>query len=572
MTVLDNEKILSDPEEVFNRCLSAYNQKNFGIIDAFWRALTPDKRLKIFFMAYKDGNMHFFTKAHFEVHKNDIDVLQKAKEEYANSLGLSTEQVKVLFRGFKDKRFIRDDNNKITELDQIDRTIIKLVELCNRLKEYDELANEYPDFKRAIAVNGFSIMKCDPRRTKSRIKFLLEVNNGQIPNEFQFAKDLSAFTPDFNLKYQKEMEQKFSTIRRDNGDYSKLVSMVNEGSDFAYDKFCEFALRAVYGDKELLNLIETRSEERAKAKAAMQVAKASKPVSLADEEDVIKVNELFDDAMPADKHDRGQSNHTSSSNSKPNNIEVLKEKNVQKFLSELSALGIECEGTVASEGGTKALDESKLIYYVLKKENYLILEPIGQVGNATYILSLTKTMEEAEKIKETEGLKAPKESIETDESKVILAVKKLLRQNTRKELVQKGFATSLNHKRTSEQAYNYAAIKIKNIITIIEEFSRDKATTLNLADLKKQVTKLIPKAEVPEASTYISELDNKTRKERGYGLIKLAQWVDEIESQAAKKEPRIKKRNYEKRSYKSLENDIASENGKSVSQNGEVDF
>ena len=282
-------------EELWNRCLLAYRRRDFNFLDAPLSFLPSDIRLEITYRSHKDG---------IELHKNDLKVIEDAMGVYYKEFNVSEELAQQLFRSFRTKDYRIMDDGTRRMVDDREKYILKILGLYARLREYDELTKKFPCFSRKIIGQNPNIMKCDTRRTSSRIAFLLEINNGKIPDENAFARDLTAMNDSFNLKYQKEITKKLYFLERGTVAYSVLANMVNEVPDYAYDKFIELSLRALYGEERLLYCIEKEKRKRTGilAENAEYPRELEKNIATdnmtPDSSESIEVRELFDGAFP----------------------------------------------------------------------------------------------------------------------------------------------------------------------------------------------------------------------------------------------------------------------------------
>lgn len=498
-------------EEFLKVLLNLYNERQYKVILDNWRTLGENERQEILYRAYKDNVKMIIGPRHFEDFAFDKQVLVDGMQKYADRLNLNIGEVGEIFWGFKGKRY--ESTNKDEAF--IERTFATYA----RLREYSELVEKYSHMDFASILNqNRAILRCDANRTESRINFLLEQNRGEVPDKALMSRELSMVNWKFNLKYQKEIEQKLFLLEPGSIAYTTLASKTDDVPDYAYDKFLELALRVIYGDEKLIKLIQN---ERRKAFLEKQPSvdfevndpqTVEKPVeTISDKEeteDEIDVKTLlFEGALPAEEGMRDfGGNGARGGVSVPSARESLDENKIKEFLKELKTLGINCDGYIESEAGFKAVGQENVRYYVLRVKDYLILEPIGQVGNGTYVI---KNIEDKEELKE------------------------LITTNSKPDLVRKGVAIMLKHDRTEEKEYIYSAQRLANIATIIEEFSREERPTVSFAEVKKQITELVPKEESPQAAEYIWKL-GISQKER------LAKKIVELEGKLSVKTRRKK--------------------------------
>lgn len=479
--------------------LKMYDEKQYKFFTDNWRTFEEDERLEILYRAYRDNIKVIINPSHFQNYTLDKQVLVNGMQKYADKFGLAIDEINQIFWGFKGKRY--ESQNK--EEAFIERALATYV----RLREYHELTERYAqvNFGDILKLN-LNILRCDSNRTESRLNFLLEENNGTIIDKEKVAKELSMVNWQFNLMYQKEIEQKLFLLEPGTVAYNVLASKSGEIPDFAYDKFLELALRVIYGDEKLIKLIES---ERKKVFIENQAQEGSKKnIDLPNEvqvniqpakeenDDEIAIKELlFEGALPAEE---GMKDFISGSGNgakvAPNAKEYLNEDKIKKFLKELKNFGIKCEGYIESDSGFKAVGEESVRFYVLKVEDYIILESIGQVGNGTYIMK----------------------SLEDNES-----LKKLITSSTKPDLVRSGIAIMLKHERTENQEYMYSAQRLANMATVIKEFSRDDRPIVTFADIKKQVTKLVPKEEAPNAAEYVWSLGISQKERLAKKIVEL---------------------------------------------------
>ena len=151
-------------EDFFNRLLLAYEQKQFEFLKINWRLLPSHIRLEILHRAFRDGEKDFMGKSHFEMHQNDIEIIKEAKNMYVEMYSLAPEEVRELYW------WQTTNMNPKVKYDSIFRNLA----IVAKLKEYTELTKKYDCFTPELIKKNLSILKCDSRRTKSRIDFLLE--------------------------------------------------------------------------------------------------------------------------------------------------------------------------------------------------------------------------------------------------------------------------------------------------------------------------------------------------------------------------------------------------------------
>lgn len=484
---MDELNNTQEKEKFLNFIVKMYESKEYKYLLDNWKVLESNERQEILYRAYKDNIRLFVGPKHFEEHPADKQVLANAMEENANKLGMNFPELGEVFWGFKGKKYETLTKDEAT----VERTLATYV----RLREYCELVDKYHqiDFLEILKLNR-SILKCDSVRTEARLKFLLEQNNGFFSDKTEVARELSLINERFNLKYQRDIEQKLFLLEPGSVAYSTLASRTGDIPDSAYDKFLELALRVVYGDKKLIGLIERERKKAFKEKMPKiepivdetninnqepELPEIPAVVPVVTEEEVI-VEELFGGALPAEE---GMKNPAGTGKGRattiPNARETLDDEKIDKFLKDLRETGINCEGFIESDSGFKANGEESVRFYILKVNDYLILEPIGQVGNGTYVIQNVPNVEE---------------------------LKTIITTNTKPDLVRKGIAIMLKHDRSEDQEYVYSTQRIANMAAIIEEFSKPERETVSISKIREQVTALIPKEEAPEAAEYVWKL------------------------------------------------------------------
>ena len=480
-----------------------------------WRTFGENERQEILYRAYKNNIRLFVGPKHFEEHPMDKQVLVDAMEKQSNKLGLNIPEIGEIFWGFKSKKY----ENLTSEEATVERTLATYV----RLREYCELADKYAQigFDEILKLNR-SILKCDSVRTEARLKFLLDQNNGAFPDKLEVARELSLVNDRFNLKYQKDIEEKLFLLEPGSIAYSTLASRTGDIPDYAYDKFLELALRVTYGDKKLIGLIERerkrvflekqpKSDKKETPNVEEQEKESSEVPEITPEvtEEEVVIGELFGGALPAEEGMKSPIG-TSVTHGAPSAREELDEGKIGKFLKELRSLGINCEAYIESDSGFKAVGEENVRFYILNVNDYLILEPIGQVGNGTYIIEKTTDME---------------------------GLKELITTNTKSDLIRKGIAIMLRHDRGEDQEYVYSAQRIANIATIIEEFSKKDRERVTFSKIREQVTAMIPKEEAPEAAKYIWKLGISQREKLAKKIVEFEGKLEAGRRSKTKSEP-----------------------------------
>lgn len=489
-------------------------ERRYQDIDERWRFLSGDEVLELMLYSFESGNEKLIDKEHFEKWSPDTIFLKDKIAEFAELFKLSKGQVDFVRRGFCGERYK-------------DKETVREVALYTRFLGYSELVKKF-DFISPETFGGSPrIFKCDPRRTESRIRFLLEIGRINfsvkegvlsISNYPEFMEDLYSKTENFNYRYQSLLEKKIQSLDKE-GDYKAIASMVYEVPDYSYDKFLELALRAIYGDKSLLTRIEERKERFEKNKISqniLQISNEQKSVETASQEvasleskiDMVsndEVLELFNVIeMNEPTNPRGGGNTHLRERGESNRL-PLDEKAIDEYINKLKAMGIKCLGYITSNAGIKVANEDYVRHYVFEYENYKILEPIGQPGNASYVIPFTDDKEFEEMMKE----------------------------NTKRELVMQERAVQVNHKLLANGEYNYSPMRVKNLIQIVKEGKKDLSNGWTIEKLQSEITELVPESEIPEAVEYITEFTKATAKRISNKIKKMEKRISEEE---AKKE------------------------------------
>ena len=151
---------------------------------------------------------------------------------------------------------------------------------------------------------------------------------------------------------------------------------------------------------------------------------------------------------------------------------------------------MKCDSYFTTQSGTPALDEDEVFYYLFEKDGNRFIVPVGQVGNSMYrIIDNEISMEQ---------------------------LKELMKHKERDDLVKDGILERRYNVRTSDsQTYDYEASlqKLINLSVLASESAshKEKKTrkTISLSDVKAQVVNAIPASDVPEVTTYVTELAGK---------------------------------------------------------------
>jgi len=456
--------------ELYQRMRLAYERDDKFLINN-WRILPSTLRLEIMLRAFRDGKKEYISMEHFDIYSDDLKIIKDAKAEYIQELGLSEDTVRELFWWYKPKSSINMQSENVN----------RNLAITAKLREYIELAQKYPALTPEMIQNNPNLLKCDSRRTESRLCFLTDLNQGNLPTGDNLAIPLSFNSIVFCLKYQKKLIESLALIEKDSDMYKTIMALDEVVPDESNDKFWEKYLRLIYGDR-------TVEKEIARKENINKTVPLDATITPSEENSTQTIDELAYDALPVDENYGGDGDGNSpNSDVKPNQREKLDEEKIAKTLSELQKMGIKCDGYITSSSGVHAIDQENVKFYVLRKESvlgFVVLEPFGQVGNRTILL---------------EGV----ESIEK--------LKEVVIDNTTSDLVRKRTGIRLRHDRTENQEYEYSGInqKLQNIFTLLEEFSQHRYANMSFAAVKKTVTTLIPRGEIPQASSYLRELLRK---------------------------------------------------------------
>lgn len=466
-------------KELIPVMLEKYESGDYEMLDSLWLDFPQELRLEIIYRAQRDGVKHFTNEERFVTEygehsgNSDFEAIIKAVNGMGYDLGLTSQEIKDLHNYMR----ISDYNSKSVFTIELE----KLLMLYRRLREYTELDEKYECLDLNDNKFNFSLMKCDPRRTEARIKFLLELGDSVMPKGANLKGHLTMPSNRFNLRYQSDIERRVSVIEPGSIEYVALAEYVNGDPECAYDKFLEVALMAVYGDKKLVEIIEKKREqvrEEILRETEIELLRqdAEKADGIQEPEEFIRIH-----GMPVESREeteRGSGNGHETSNSR---LEVFDLQRINEFLGELRKYGIRRIGELETDGGVPAKNKDFVIFQILEVDGCRILEPVGQANNRTYIIRGSETLEEIRGIIETRG---------------------------RDALVTEGYAMRFNHHRTENQTYDYASQiqKLKNLALLTRELASKRQLDISLEQIRQEVTALIDKGEIPKASSYIRKL------------------------------------------------------------------
>lgn len=471
------------------------NKKSIEFLGNNWRRLNGKERLDIIFHAPKIGIPSFSQVSHFKDYENDLRLMREEIMVYAKMYGLETSQLDDIYFSFKGIEYTKNGKK--------DEEIARLVALYTRLRDYSELSQKYTCLPQNIFKKDFNILQVDPRRTESRILFLLDKNNGDTLDKSEVFQDLLMSNMWFNYKYQEDIQKKLKKIETDEIAMGTVLNMIPITTDNAYDKYIEYALYAMYGDKQMASKIEKNRRQVAYLRALDKEAGDLSDTDIRSEDEIQGKEEakavyakrpedlLGEPVLPIDENygkDSTGTTEPTKTKGKPNNIEPLDEDRIMKFLEQLKEIGFVCEGYVNSCSGTKALKEQYVRFYVLAKNSRRFLEPIGQVGNRRFELISGTSIEDLGKI---------------------------LIENGSTKLVEEGILKRTNHRRTDSQTYDYSATltQLMNSVEVIEGIKRKRERTLTLSNAQAQGVELLSQDEIPHMSSYVLGLNKKLDEE-----------------------------------------------------------
>ena len=447
--------------QMYDRIIGLYKTGQYDFIEKNWIVFPDELKDDLILRSFEDGNNYFSSKSFLmQYGYKDLARIKNEKARLSILFDLNEEKNRELYFGLKGRKY----NSKDKDEEYISRTL----GVYSMLKNYELLTKKYSFFTPEIVSRNYNLLKCDYRRTESRINFLYELYNGEFPQSINLSNLLTDRTVYFNMKYRREIEKRIASMSPGTMEFSILTSFVNEVPDYAYDKFLEISLRAIYGDEKILKIIEEKKKE---------IIAAEK------QENILEIDELFDGAFPVEHSGRAWSTGNSTRNIEGNNSDFLDEEKINEFLIKLAENGITCEGYINAEGGTKSFGQKHVRYYILNVENYKILEPLGQVGNSTIIMKNNITIDE---------------------------MREKIQNSSLPQVIRDGFAIKLYHTRTDDNSYQYSVQRIKNIQVLMNEFLKEKSAQLTLAQIRSKVTKIISREEVEEATEYLWDLGKNT--------------------------------------------------------------
>ena len=517
----------------------------YEYVESKWRFISGKERLELMEYCLEQRKFSFIDDRHFEIWQNDGEILEEALKEYAKKFEMSKLSIASL-EVFFDKK-ARGDSS------------IRRFMVYKRLKDYYELTEKYPFFSKRLIAENKRILRCDPRRTDARIQFLAECSPEDLERKYIFSEIVDT-NKEFNFRHQYELEDKIETLKG-RPEYNFIAELAEKDSPaYPYAKFLEYAIRAIYNDYGLINSMRRKGiefEQKAPGEGKKEKVDDSKgkkvgnktvetvelsngmltsipvgPDGTVDEKSLQEIWDRLSGKTPQQSADGvssvmgaflpdPQNNHGHTSGLRPGTKglgkrEPLDKDKIGKFIEDVKELGFECDGRVErSSGGYLAKNEDTVIYYTFSQGNYRVLEPVGQPNNRTLIMY----MRDEENFSEI---------VKTNSITDLIVQRKLFR---------------LNH--DTQDVYNWSPYRLANILQIIGDVERshrkektkgeiglaqgieesaksEKAEkTVGPAELtkpaelggdwtreklKEEITKSVPREEIPEATKYIKNV------------------------------------------------------------------
>ena len=208
--------------------------REYQEINKIWNELSSDERLEVMkhsfqIKRYKPEEKDWFfeeyliSEEHFRVWYSDRVMIKERIQELARKFELSEFALDNIKYGFYKGSYRAES--------------VKMVALYFRLQGYQELMEKYGCITLELLKNNPTIFECAPLRTEARLKFLLE----QKPEitEDEFVQDLTAYTPDFNRKYQEALVKKFNEFEQAQRGLEAEIVGVKTGDSIIENSFTQ---------------------------------------------------------------------------------------------------------------------------------------------------------------------------------------------------------------------------------------------------------------------------------------------------------------------------------------------
>lgn len=459
-------------KERFNRYMAAYEQGDYSLVRREWRMLSSEERLEIYYLVYKNKKMEFFDFEQFHVHSSDVRLIQDAKIKYSRELGLTTEQQMEIYFGLK-------IDGKASDYEQ--QIILRNIAAYARFREYAEMFREDTSLAEFSKLN-YNIIKYDPESTKARIYLLRSLGGSESLSIEDFVQEIMLSKEEFGYFYEEAMMDKlYEWQEKDVNVYNALMKDKIEPMHMNYREL-EESVSLFYGDLEYAKRIEGQKREvKSKSYQDTQL-------------DGIEMIDLFGEPVMVKEEGSRNVENSGSGNSSiiqgnHNKIEKLNIQKIKQFIKDATEAGFEHLGYITTESGTKGKGEDEVFFYIFEKNKKRYMIPIGQVGNAMYLI--------------------------TDDNLSLEQLRPLVKIQSRDELVKNGILKRKYNKRTPEKAYDYdvALQLLINWGMLNNEGMAEKKKVINrakkarsISDIKREVVESVPKEETRAAAEYMARL------------------------------------------------------------------